>query len=58
MAIRVAKIDTEAAVPVIELTVIEAPRRTAKGYLRLADAAVLPLPNCHGHVGKPHANHS
>jgi hypothetical protein len=41
MAIRVAKLDAEAAVPLIELTVIEHPRRAAKGQLRLADAAVL-----------------
>jgi hypothetical protein len=39
MAVRVAKIDAAAAVPVIELTVIEAPRRAAIGELRLADAA-------------------
>jgi hypothetical protein len=38
MAIRVAKIDAATAIPVIELTVIEAPRRAAIGELRLADA--------------------
>src|SRR5215813_5112210 len=39
MAIKVAKIDAAAAVPVIELTVVEAPRCAAIGELRLADAA-------------------
>src|SRR5690242_21821857 len=39
MAVRVAKIDTATAVPVVELAVVEAPRCTAVGELRLADAA-------------------
>src|SRR5262245_4409718 len=39
MAIGVAKIDAAAAVPVVELTVVEAPRRAAIGELRLANAA-------------------
>ena len=39
MAVRVAKIDAAAAVPVIEVTVVEAPRRAAVGELRLPDAA-------------------
>ena len=39
MAVRVAKIDAAAAVPVVELTVIEAPRCAAIGELRLANAA-------------------
>src|ERR1700747_1325322 len=39
MAVRVAKIDAAAAVPVIELTVVEAPRCAAIGELRLANAA-------------------
>src|SRR5580704_3629902 len=39
MAIRVAKIDAAAAVPVVELTVVEAPRCAAIGELRLANAA-------------------
>ena len=39
MAVRVAKIDAAAAVPVIELTVAEAPRCAAIGELRLANAA-------------------
>jgi hypothetical protein len=39
MAVRVAKIDAAAAVPVIEFTVVEAPRRAAIGELRLPDAA-------------------
>src|SRR5215510_16377651 len=38
MAVRVAKIDAAAAVPVVQLGVVEAPRRTAIGELRLADA--------------------
>lgn len=38
MAIRVAKIDAAAAVPVVELTVVEAPRCAAIGELRLANA--------------------
>src|SRR5262252_6391238 len=38
MAVRVAKIDAAAAVPVVELTVIEAPRCAAIGELRLANA--------------------
>ena len=39
MAVRVAKIDAAAAVPIIELTVVEAPRCAAIGELRLANAA-------------------
>src|SRR5215472_12171216 len=39
MAIGVAKIDAAAAVPVVELTVIEAPRCAAIGELRLLNAA-------------------
>src|ERR1700752_245135 len=39
MAIRVAKIDAAAAVPVVELTIVEAPRCAAIGELRLANAA-------------------
>jgi len=39
MAVRVAKIDAAAAVPVIEVKVVEAPRRAAIGELRLPDAA-------------------
>src|SRR6476660_3810008 len=39
MAVRVAKIDAAAAVPVVELTVVEAPRCAAIGELRLANAA-------------------
>jgi len=39
MAVRVAKIDAAAAVPVIEVTVVEAPRCAAIGELRLPDAA-------------------
>ena len=39
MAVRVAKIDAAAAVPIIELTVIEAPRCAAVHQLRLANAA-------------------
>ena len=39
MAVRVAKIDAAAAVPVIEFTVVEAPGRAAIGELRLPDAA-------------------
>ena len=39
MAVRVAKIDAAAAVPIIELTVVEAPRCAAKGELCLANAA-------------------
>src|SRR5215471_7696462 len=39
MSVRVAKIDTAAAVPVVELTVVEAPRCAAIDQLRLANAA-------------------
>jgi len=39
MAVRVAKVDAAAAVPIIELTVIEAPRCAAVRQLRLANAA-------------------
>jgi hypothetical protein len=39
MAIKVAKIDAAATVPVVELTVVEAPRCAAIGELRLANAA-------------------
>src|SRR5215471_369143 len=39
MAVRVAKIDAAAAVPIIELTVVEAPRCAAVRQLRLANAA-------------------
>ena len=39
MAVRVAKIDAAAAVPVIELTVVDAPRCAAISELRLANAA-------------------
>jgi hypothetical protein len=39
MAVRVAKIDAAAAVPVVELTVVEAPRCAAIGELRLPNAA-------------------
>src|SRR5215471_2123047 len=39
MAVRVAKIDAAAAVPVVELTVVEAPRCAAIGDLRLSNAA-------------------
>ena len=39
MAVRVTKIDAAAAVPVVELTVVEAPRCAAIGELRLANAA-------------------
>src|SRR5215831_7390868 len=39
MAVRVAKIDAAAAVPVVELTVVKAPRCAAIGELRLANAA-------------------
>ena len=39
MAVRVAKIDAAAAVPVVELTVVEAPRCAAIDQLRLANAA-------------------
>src|SRR5246127_5614442 len=39
MAIRAAKIDAAAAVPVVELTVVEAPRCAAIGELGLANAA-------------------
>src|SRR6516165_9129382 len=39
MAVRVAKIDAAAAVPIIELTVLEAPRCAAVRELRLANAA-------------------
>src|SRR5262249_41576072 len=38
MPVGVAKIDAPAAVPVIEFTVVEAPRRAAIGELRLANA--------------------
>ena len=39
MAVRVTKIDAAAAVPVVELTVVEAPRCAAISELRLANAA-------------------
>ena len=39
MAVRVTKIDAAAAVPIIELTVVEAPRCAAVHQLRLANAA-------------------
>jgi len=39
MAVEVAKIDAASAVPVVELTVLEAPRCAAIGELRLANAA-------------------
>jgi len=39
MAVRVAKIDAAAAVPVIELTVVETPGCAPVGELRLANAA-------------------
>src|SRR5271156_890660 len=39
MPVRVAKIDPAAAVPVIDLTVVGAPRCAAIGELRLANAA-------------------
>jgi hypothetical protein len=39
MAVMVAKIDAAASVPVVELTVVEAPRCAAIGELRLANAA-------------------
>jgi len=39
MAVRVAKIDAAASVPVVEPTVVEAPRCAAIGELRLANAA-------------------
>ena len=39
MAVRVAKINAAAAVPVVELTVVEAPRCAAISELRLANAA-------------------
>src|SRR6201987_3061555 len=39
MAVWVAKIDPAAAVPAVELTVVEAPRCAAIGELRLANAA-------------------
>src|SRR6516165_7145265 len=39
MAVRVAEIDAAAAVPIIELTVVEAPRCAAVHQLRLANAA-------------------
>ncbi len=39
MAVRIAKIDAAAAVPVIELAILKAPRRAAIGELRRADAA-------------------
>jgi hypothetical protein len=39
MAVRVAKIDATSAVPVVELTVVEAPRCTAIGELSLPNAA-------------------
>jgi len=38
MAVRVAKIDAVAAVPVVELTVVEAPWCAAIGELRLTNA--------------------
>src|SRR5690348_11185095 len=39
MSVRVAKIDAAAAVPAVQLTVVEAPRRAAIGELRLPDTA-------------------
>jgi hypothetical protein len=39
MAVRIAKIDAAAAVPVIEVAVLEAPLCAAVGELRLANAA-------------------
>src|SRR5215468_12138848 len=39
MAVRVAEIDAAAPVPVVQLTVVEAPRRAAVAELRVADAA-------------------
>ena len=39
MAVRVAKIDAAAAVPIVELTVVEVPRCAAVRQLRLANAA-------------------
>ena len=39
MAVRIAKIDAAASVPVVEPTVVEAPRCAAIGKLRLANAA-------------------
>src|SRR6516162_10215887 len=39
MPVRVAKIDAAAAVPVVELTVVEAPRCAAIRELRIANAA-------------------
>src|SRR6516162_9816801 len=39
MAVRVAKIDAAAAVPIIELSVVKAPRCAAVRELRLANAA-------------------
>ena len=39
MVARVAKIDAATAVPVVELTVVEAPRCAAIDQLRLANAA-------------------
>ena len=39
MAVRIAKIDAASAVPIIELTVVEAPRCAAVRELRLANAA-------------------
>jgi hypothetical protein len=39
MAVRVAKIDAASAVPVVELTVVEAPRCAAMGELSLPNAA-------------------
>ena len=39
MAVRVAKVDAAAAVPIIELTVVETPRCAAVSQLRLANTA-------------------
>src|SRR5262252_1802841 len=39
MAVRVAKVDAAACVPVVELTVVEAPRCAAIGERRFANAA-------------------
>src|SRR5215470_17520962 len=39
MTVGVAKVDAAAAVPVVQLAVVEAPRRAAIGELRRADAA-------------------
>ena len=50
MSVRVAKIDTAAAVPVVELTVVEAPRCAAIGELRLANAAEFGIVDVEGVV--------